>query len=186
MAIVKQYLLEDEEERSKHTEEKHQVLKTTKKYPKKNANKNCKERDSDEQNNDGGRKPKYHKNKLHNYKFWCYACGGEGYIAANCAKHQDEKKEESKKVTASVAIREHVSLCARRNIPSDDGVWLLDCGASDHMTNQRDLLKDFQETSGEVELGDGAPLKILGKGKVTLHMSDECGGKNVEFKEDLL
>ncbi|KAG8237808.1 hypothetical protein J437_LFUL002416, partial [Ladona fulva] len=77
---------------------------------------------------------------------------------------------------ATVVTREHIALCAKKCTPSDGGVRLLDCTASDHMTYRRDLLRDFSEASGEVAMGDGAPLKII----------DECGGKDVELSEVLL
>jgi gag-polypeptide of LTR copia-type/Zinc knuckle len=176
MAVVKKQLLEHEEERKRHCGEnsKHQALKSSRKGQLQQSKK-----EGEPTQKSGKGKPR---------RFWCYACGGEGHIASKCPKHDESTAErgEQKKATATVVTREHVSLCAKRNVPNNGGVWLLDCGASDHMTNRRDLIHDFEEMHGVVEVGDGAPLQIAGKGKVTLQMSDQCGGKDIELKEVLL
>lgn len=46
-------------------------------------------------------------------------------------------------------------------------VWLMDSGASRHITFQRKWLHDFQETEGEhVAVGDGSSCKVKGRGTV--------------------
>jgi hypothetical protein len=44
-------------------------------------------------------------------------------------------------------------------------------------------MRDFASTNGELVVGDGAPLKIVGKGRVMLEMSQECGGNDIELKD---
>jgi len=39
--------------------------------------------------------------------------------------------------------------------------------------------------TGEVLLGDGSPLRISGKGTVKLHISNECGGFDLDFSNML-
>ncbi|PNF37489.1 hypothetical protein B7P43_G14567 [Cryptotermes secundus] len=63
---------------------------------------------------------------------------------------------------------EHILLCTKKNITNNGSVWLFDSGASDHMTNRKDLTHNFASINGEVVVGDGAPLKIAGKGRITL------------------
>jgi hypothetical protein len=53
------------------------------------------------------------------------------------------------------------------------------------MTNRKEFMHDFVSTNGEVVVGDGAPLGIVGKGRVTLKMSQECRGNDIELKDEL-
>ncbi|XP_023719031.1 uncharacterized protein LOC111870744 [Cryptotermes secundus] len=53
------------------------------------------------------------------------------------------------------------------------------------MTNRKDLMHDFASINGEVAVGDGAPLKIAGKGRIMLKMSKECRGNDIELKDVL-
>lgn len=47
--------------------------------------------------------------------------------------------------------------------------WYLDSGASSHMTNNKQLLTDFNDkVSGMVSVADGRQLKIKGRGEVQL------------------
>ena len=178
MSIVKQHLLEEEEENGGVAEsagKSHQVLRTEKREPSKRTNQ---KKGTSWRSQADGDKPNF-KNRYpdsekkvdrSNRRYFCYCCGDESHLAADCPK---AKESAAKKASASVATREHISLCARKDVPSNDGTWLLDCSASDHMTSRRDLMKDFKASGGEVELGDGAPLKILGIGSVVIHMSEE-------------
>ena len=49
------------------------------------------------------------------------------------------------------------------------------------MTAVRELITNFEVMSEEVHVGDGAPLKDLGKGTVTLSLSDERGGYDIRL-----
>jgi hypothetical protein len=95
-----------------------------------------------------------------------------------------EIKGEKERASASVVTREHILLCTK-NITNNGSVWLLDSGASDHMMNRKDLMHDFASTNGELVVSDGAPIKIVGKGRVTLEMFQECGGNDTELKDVL-
>jgi len=134
--------------------------------------------------------------------YFCYACGGKGHIAKYCKKVANEREKPVRKSnetfqqkssqvsdtqrSASIATREYKALCAqKRNTESREGIWLSDGGASDTMTSRRKLFREFLPMTGEVTVGDGTPLKIEGKGKVLLHVSDECGGFDLQFSDVL-
>ena len=44
--------------------------------------------------------------------------------------------------------------------------WLIDSGASFHMTPHREWLSEYEKYNGNVFLGDDSPKKIMGHGRV--------------------
>lgn len=104
----------------------------------------------------------------HKHRFQCYAYGEEGNFAIKCLKKHEP--EDKKKASASISIRLHVSLCARRRALSNCRVQLLDCGASYHMTCRKYLMKHYEVLTGEVELEDGR-LKVKGELHLKCHMN---------------
>ena len=55
--------------------------------------------------------------------------------------------------------------------PSSD-MWLIDSGASSHMTNNKELLSDYMEleTPEKVRLGDGRSVDAVGIGNIHLQI----------------
>ena len=52
-------------------------------------------------------------------------------------------------------------------VPSPDGVWFFDTGASSHMTGERHMFATLDETvHGTVKFGDGSHVAIRGRGTV--------------------
>jgi hypothetical protein len=53
-----------------------------------------------------------------------------------------------------------------------DDYWIIDSGASQHMTSSRDLLMNYQEFSESepVVLGDGRSVHALGTGEISITM----------------
>lgn len=176
MAIVKQVLIEEEEQIKMNENTSHHALKVQKKgYNNK------------QKSNNHGNKGESRRTEREDERraFWCYACGKKNdHIARNCPKvKEDEKNEKEKEKQASVSVvkRDHIALCMKRNESQGDGVWVLDCAASDCMTNRRDLFTDFLEMNGSVAVGDGTPLRVQGQGNILLHLSKECGGVDITF-----
>jgi hypothetical protein len=55
----------------------------------------------------------------------------------------------------------------------DHGVWLIDLGASYHMTPHREWFSEYEKyDGGDVFLGDDSTAKILGRGRVKLLLND--------------
>ena len=107
----------------------------------------------------------------------CYGCGEVGHIHRFCRMskgrvsqnygHKAKDTEESHSDTdgafaASVGSLQN-SLSAQ---------WLVDSGASSHMTRQKELLVDYVEFGipEKVALGDGKTVEAVGKGNVSLQM----------------
>lgn len=56
---------------------------------------------------------------------------------------------------------------------SDKDVWLIDTGASYHMTPHRHWFCEYEQyNGGDVLLGDDTAVQIVGRGRVKLRMSD--------------
>ena len=50
--------------------------------------------------------------------------------------------------------------------------WLIDSGASFHMTPHREWFYEYEKYNGIVFLGDDLPKKIIGHGRVKLLLND--------------
>ena len=116
----------------------------------------------------------------------CYKCGGLGHIKRNCVNKQSKPVHNAKK--ADVKSTGNSSDCsdaddfssvvfvAKQQTPTcknaGESEWLIDSGASKHMTNQRACLVNYQEFGNpqQVKLGDGRTVDALGVGNIQLEM----------------
>ena len=56
---------------------------------------------------------------------------------------------------------------------SERDIWLIDSGASCHMTPHREWLCEYEKyNGGDVYLGDDSPTNIIGCGRVKLKLKD--------------
>jgi hypothetical protein len=113
----------------------------------------------------------------------CHNCGIYGHWVEDCKQPKKEKKAE-KKEEANVAVvdaqpalflatasdvvhtsSEPVHLAEENVVPihCHNGMWVLDTGASNHMTGTREALTRLNENvSGTVRFGDGSCVEIKG------------------------
>ena len=61
---------------------------------------------------------------------------------------------------------------ASTSTQSECDFWLIDYGASFHMTPHREWFSKYEKYNGNVFLGDDAPKKIMGHGRVKLLLND--------------
>ena len=121
----------------------------------------------------------------------CRNCGIYGHWAEDCKRPKKQKKEE-KREEANVAVAgadhnralllavasgvsqpspEVVHLSEKKVIPvaCPEGVWVLDTGASNHMTDSRAALTHLNEgVRGTVRFGDGSSVEIRGLGSMVI------------------
>uniref|UniRef100_A0ACD5YFN0 Uncharacterized protein n=1 Tax=Avena sativa TaxID=4498 RepID=A0ACD5YFN0_AVESA len=117
----------------------------------------------------------------------CRYCGKAGHWAKECRKAQrdrEKKKQESANliqqedeqqggllmaIVDEIVAPQAVFLNEEKVIPvpSPDGVWFFDTGASSHMTGERHMFSTLDETvHGTVKFGDGSLVDIRGRGTV--------------------
>ena len=128
-------------------------------------------------------------NKLDRRPVKCYGCGEEGHVIRNCAqkkKKQHRRNENQGKFDKS---SKYNAAPARGNsdknddscdnvfavglsVMKGDDCWIIDSGASQHMTSNRDLLMNYQEFSEPepVVLGDGRSVHAFGTGEICITM----------------
>ena len=110
----------------------------------------------------------YQKRKSGYQKPVCFGCENPGHLQQDCPnlKRTSHKAEASHVDTRDPEVKSESSkgaFCV--GSPSSD-VWLIDSGASSHMTNQKELLSDYieLETPKKVRLGDGQSVDAVGIG----------------------
>lgn len=122
----------------------------------------------------------------------CFECGKSGHIKRNCyvylsrlaAEQGIDRESTVGGSKAKVAIQketDHRSVCfMATNEVSPDG-WVMDSGASHHMTSDRSFFAKLQSESGELYLADGKVAKIEGVGEGCITGFD-VKGRSVEVK----
>lgn len=119
------------------------------------------------------------KNKRQDFN--CHYCGKKGHIARNCFKRRDKSEnnkdnEKSKRKTNSddsanlEAFLVSGSDCCTRIMNSDvKDVWILDSGASKHMSFRQEWFIDLDGSYKEtVSLGDDSVCKVMGRGTILI------------------
>uniref|UniRef100_A0A1X7U1E6 CCHC-type domain-containing protein n=1 Tax=Amphimedon queenslandica TaxID=400682 RepID=A0A1X7U1E6_AMPQE len=110
----------------------------------------------------------------------CFQCGEAGHFHKDCLKicHQQRQsttpaKHRAKPATESRGMKssdsESVAAFTMSTV-CDSKDWIIDSGASSHMTQRRELLVDYSEfeTTKKVYLGDGPTGEAFGKGNINL------------------
>jgi transposase InsO family protein len=129
----------------------------------------------------------------------CYHCDKMGHIAKFCPTRREEYKRKQKRHHAHAVedeeppakmlreqIKDHVLISALSGLvtPGED-TWLIDNGASKHMTGQRDILSYISEKkfSQKVTLGDDYqyPIKGVGESNYKLNSGNSMKMKDVLY-----
>ena len=146
-----------------------------------------------------GAQKKFKQKNSKNIK--CYGCGGLGHIRRNCPR--EKKPENFRQVPthkAKVADGNHIEsegcstkeqnlngdgafsasvgkVSQQKNQSDHQDSWLVDSGASSHMTRNKGLLVNYQEfeVPEKVGLGDGRTVDAVGVGNVCMNMTFRVG-----------
>ena len=129
----------------------------------------------------------------------CYTCGSKGHLSRNCYK-KDGRSHVQNHGTSSWQWKtnsqgngtEKLALVGSSNLKKND-FWMIDSGASDHMTNRRGWLSDYQEfkTPKSIKMANGDEIFAYGKGDIEVVFvvydeETEVTTCNVLFVPDLI
>jgi len=125
------------------------------------------------------------------FKIKCYKCGNLGHMKRDCPnnKKNTNNKPVHKAKTVKVSNKSSdigadmedfagesgesdTAFVAQQMSVGGTGEWLVDSGASKHMTCRKEILVNYQEfrQPQQVRLGDGRTVEALGAGNVQLKM----------------
>lgn len=105
-------------------------------------------------------------------RFVCYNCNKRGHFARECRARKPGPRPPNTNQEKSNMVAFHAveKVCAATNC--NDDVWLLDSGASVHMTYRKDFFLYLQEFNSNcnrtVKLGNQIELKVKGVGTVLI------------------
>ena len=107
----------------------------------------------------------------------CYNCGKYEHIAADCRSnrnhnyHNNNPNQSHNQETSMFCGFAHK--CNRVATNPLHERWLLDSGASRHMTNNVNMVQDLEPINDNVKIGDGFMLRVTHKGNVLLKIDDK-------------
>jgi hypothetical protein len=107
----------------------------------------------------------------------CWKCGKTGHYKKDF-KFKKVEKPKGSDSTSSTEVKTSTEeggdlYLASTSTHAYHGVWLIDSGASYHMTPHREWFSEYEKyDGGDVFLGDDSTAKILGRGRVKLLLND--------------
>ena len=117
----------------------------------------------------------------------CRYCKKKGHLIQECRKLQYVKKHgkfrRPNRRTEDVQIA-FLTMNEEQNVRAH---WILDSGASSHMTCNKSWLTNFRDSLADeyVTLGDGRKINIQGSGDVSIKLSNDGVGCNIRLKNVL-
>jgi hypothetical protein len=107
----------------------------------------------------------------------CWKCGKTGHYKKDCKSKKVDKPKGSDSTSSTEAKTSTEEggdvYLASTSTHADCDVWLIDSGASYHMTPHREWFSEYEKyDGGDVFLGDDSTAKILGRGRVKLLLKD--------------
>lgn len=142
-----------------------------------------------------GIKSQSHK-QYKKYNVTCYNCKKKGHYARNCrmkrnfngghehcSRRQGGSRNSQGSAFTALNAEEQAFEEEALAIVNAESVWLMDSGASRHMSPNRNLFTYFRETSGlSVKLGNDQQLSVLGIGTIQAEKFIKASGMTALWK----
>lgn len=126
------------------------------------------------------------KKKKNLSRIQCFRCDKFGHYARDCLTRPKQQGANTNEVSTQKEVEDNSNgflfvSALSSNVPTDSDTWLIDSGASRHITGYREHLLDLVEESNlQVIIGDDACYSVRGFGatslnlesRVSLHLSD--------------
>lgn len=100
----------------------------------------------------------------------CFKCGSKDHLARNCTQKGELKKKEEISNESAQAYTGYVADTTQDH-------WLIDSGASDHMTNRREWFFEYQRFPDPVQIVIGNGEKVLALGRGNIHIETNVSEK---------
>ncbi|KAG6613804.1 Retrovirus-related Pol polyprotein from transposon TNT 1-94 [Phytophthora cinnamomi] len=114
----------------------------------------------------------------------CHYCGEQGHWIAKCPVRIRENAERQRPQRANVAQSEDdsgdflFSVGGGSNTTKSNEVWLVDSGATQHMTSSKKFMRNYKKISPvDVHLADDGVVQAIGRGDIVMKMQTPRGVK---------
>ena len=153
-----------------------------------------------DRNEDGGHRSKskhQSKSKCKWKTFECNYCGKKGHLQKYCYKLKNDNKDKQEKnndengnCVATITGNDLVIVYDENliNVACDDSGWVIDSGASFHVTSRKDFFSSYTLGDfGVLKMGNNDTSKVVGIGTVCLETSNRTKLilKNVRHAPDI-
>ncbi|KAL6522105.1 hypothetical protein OROMI_031982 [Orobanche minor] len=99
----------------------------------------------------------------------CYNCNKYGHFSYECRAPKAEERNNFSAAKEDEDVGTAVFLTYKENEEGEKNTWYLDSGASNHMSGQKELFTEIDDTvHGEVTFGDSSKASIKGRGIIMI------------------
>ena len=117
----------------------------------------------------------------------CFYCKRRGHIKKDCRKRKYDIKKGKFNRYDDHTENVQVAFLTDKAASDTKGQWILDSGASSHMTCNKSWINNFKEPNEHeyVKLGDGRKIDVCGSGEVCVQVYNGSKGSEIMLKNVL-